>query len=128
MLRHLSLSPCSSGMLKMTTFLQGLPGQQLTPVAFSLTKGSPEAQAEALMSEASSKDLSRALETEMASGQSKDEASRKEKKPKGLSTIFNAFSKGWKKKGQSSPTEPEGLVEAPPTRMPTGSAAGPGRP
>ncbi|XP_055969672.1 tumor necrosis factor alpha-induced protein 2 [Sorex fumeus] len=93
---------CSSGMLKMTTYFPGHPGQQLPPGALNLPK-----------------DLGTALEAEVVPGQDKDEASRKEKKAKGLSTIFSVFSKGRKKKGQPSTAEPEGVAEAPASRMPT---------
>ncbi|XP_054986189.1 tumor necrosis factor alpha-induced protein 2 [Sorex araneus] len=94
------------GMLKMTTYFQGLPG------ALDLPERAPEVRAEAFPAEAASEDLGAAPEAEGDLAQDKDEASRKEKKAKGLSTLFNVFGKGRKKKGQPR------AAEAPPGRTP----------
>lgn len=60
------------------------------------------------MSEASSEDLVPPLEAEVALGRDEEETVKKKKKPKGLANMFSVFTKGRKKKGHPSSSEPEG--------------------
>lgn len=105
----------------MMTFFQGLPGQQPVPGTLDFP-GSPqklrstsEVDSEASMSEASSEDLVPPL------GRDEEETVKK-KKPKVLANMFSVFTKGRKKKGQPSSSEPEGKTEPQPgleDRLPT---------
>lgn len=106
----------------MMTCFQGLPGQQPVPGTLDFP-GSPqklpstsEVDSEASMSEASSEDLVPPL------GRDEEETVKK-KKPKVLANMFSVFTKGRKKKGQPSSSEPEGKTESQPRpedRLPTG--------
>ncbi|XP_070333872.1 tumor necrosis factor alpha-induced protein 2 [Odocoileus virginianus] len=115
-------------MLKMLTFFQGLPGQQPVSGAPDFPRSpqklpsTSEAESEASMSEASSEDLVPPLEAEVALDRDEEEAGKKKKKSKGLATMFSVFTKGRKKKGQSSSAETEGESECsprPPGQLPT---------
>ncbi|KAM5239923.1 tumor necrosis factor alpha-induced protein 2 [Hipposideros larvatus] len=107
-------------MLKMMTFFQGLPGQQPVPGALDFPRShqklssTSEVDSEASMSEASSEDLVPPLEAEVALGRDEEETVKKKKKPKGLANMFSVFTKGRKKKGHPSSSEPEGKTESQP--------------
>ncbi|XP_054423730.1 tumor necrosis factor alpha-induced protein 2 [Pteronotus mesoamericanus] len=106
-------------MLKMVTLFQALPGQQPPPGALGCpgrpqkSSSTSEGESEASMSEASSEDLVLPPESEGARKRGEQEALRK-KKPKGLANMFNIFTKGRKKKGQSRSAEREGQAESGP--------------
>lgn len=106
----------------MMTFFQSLPGQQPVPGTLDFPESpqklpsTTEVDSVASMSEASSEDLVPPL--------GRDEVETvKKKKPKVLANMFSVFTKGRKKKGQPSSSEPEGKTESQPgleDRLPTG--------
>ncbi|XP_049646428.1 tumor necrosis factor alpha-induced protein 2 [Suncus etruscus] len=102
-------------MLKMMTFQN--PPHQLTPSNLSV----PGGPLDALHGSSQLRTPPEAFtEAEVALGQDKDGASKKDKKPKGLSNFFGVLGIGKKKKkGQPSLAEPEGQAEdAPPPKAP----------
>ncbi|KAL0601881.1 Tumor necrosis factor alpha-induced protein 2 [Plecturocebus cupreus] len=103
--------------LKMMTCFQGLSGHQSVPVTLDYPRSpqklpsTSEAESETSMSEASSEDLVPPLEAGPALSREEEKvAKRKEKKSKGLASVFSVFTKGKKKKGVPSSAEPEGAA------------------